>query len=108
MKDTDYWFVFKNNTQNKMFCGNTTGTIGIAAKSAGALTFTDCTIGLLNGWESTDDGATWIQVNTNQTHSKVIKTNSTEATAYSFNFGSASNDSITFLETSGNFEIAYS
>ena len=107
LKDTDYWFVFKNNTQNKMFCGNTTGTIGTAAKSAGALTFTGCTGGLLNGWESTDDGATWIQVNTNQTHSKVIKTNSTEATSYSFNFGSASNDSITFLETSGNFEITY-
>ena len=108
LKDTDYWFVFKNNTQNKMFCGNTTGTIGTAAKYAGTLTFFDCTRDLLNGWESTDDGVTWIQVNTNQTHSKVIKTNSTEATSNNFNFGSVSNDSITFLETSGNFEITYS
>lgn len=108
LKDTDYWFVFKNNTQNKMFCGNTTGTIGTAAKSAGALTFINCTSGLLNGWESTDDGATWIQVNTNQTHSKVIKTNSTDATLNNFNFGSVVHDSITFLETSGNFEITYS
>lgn len=107
LKDTDYWFVFKNNTQNKMFCGNTTGIIGIAAKSAGALTFINCTSGLLNGWKSIDDGATWIQVNTNQTHSKVIKTNTTEATTNSFNFGSVANDSITFLETSGNFEITY-
>ena len=108
LKDTDYWFVFKNNTQNKMFCGNTTGTIGTAAKSAGVLTFINCTRGLLNGWESTDDGATWIQVNTNQTHSKVIKTNSTDATLNNFNFGSAAHDSVTFLETSGNFEITYS
>lgn len=108
LKTTDYWFVFKNNTQNKMFCGNTTGTFGTAAKYAGTLTFFDCTRGLLNGWESTDDGVTWIQVNTNQTHSKVIKTNATEATSNNFNFGSVSNNSITFLETSGNFEITYS
>lgn len=33
--------------------------------------------------------------------------NSTEATSNSFNFGSVANDSITFLETSGNFEITY-
>lgn len=107
LKDTDYWFVFKNNTQNKMFCGNTTGTIGSASNSAGVLTFINCTSGLLNGWESTDDGATWTQVNTNQTHSKTIKTNTTDATSYTFNFGSAAKDSITFLETSGNFEITY-
>lgn len=107
LKDTDYWFVFKNNTQNKMFCGNTTGTFGSAISSAGKLTFINCASGLLNGWESTDDGATWIQVNTNTSHSKNIKTSPTEDTVYNFNFGSVSNDNITFLETSGNFEITY-
>lgn len=107
LKDTDYWFVFKNNTQNKMFCGNTTGTIGTAGDSAGKLAFIDCTSGQLNGWKSTDDGATWTQVNTNTSHSKTVKTSPTEDTSYNFNFGSAAKDSITFLETSGNFEITY-
>ena len=107
LKDTDYWFVFKNNTQNKMFCGNTTGTFGSASSSAGKLIFINCASGLLNGWESTDDGATWIQVNTNTSHSKNIKTSPTEDTVYNFNFGSAAKDIITFLETSGNFEITY-
>ena len=104
LKDTSYWFIAKNETQNKMIAGNTTGAFGSAISSGGVLAFFDCTNGNLNGWVSEDNGTTWTQVNTNTAHYKVIKTNS----ASGYNFGNVALDSITWLETSGNFEITYS
>lgn len=106
LKDADYWFVAKNDTQNIMIAGNTTGAFGSAGNSSGALAFLNCTSGNMNGWISTDGGVSWSQVNTAQVHYKTVKTNTTEGTS-GFNFGSVANDSITFLETSGNFEITY-
>ena len=108
LKTTDYWFVFKNNTQNKMCCGNTTGVFGTAVNSGGILKFVNCIGGKMNGWVSDDNGATWVQVNTDTQHYATIKTHTTDATSHNFNFGSVAHDSITFLETSGNFEITYS
>lgn len=103
LKNTSYWFIAVNETQGKMIAGNTTGAFGSAGESSGIFTFFNCTDGYLNGWVSTDDGTTWTQVNTNNVHYKTIKTN----TASGYNFGSVSNDTITFVETSGNFEITY-
>lgn len=106
LKDTEYWFIAKNETQGKLIAGNTTGTFGNAGASQGALIFYSCTDGNINGWTSADNGATWTQVNTNTRHSQNIKTNATEGNSM-FYFGNAGGDSITWLETSGNFELNY-
>lgn len=103
LKNTDYWFVFKDNTNNTFYAGNTTGAFGSAYMSSGILAFIDCTAGTMNGWKSSD-GQTWEQTDTDETHSKTIKTTSGEKI---FDFGLAANDSITWLETSRNFEITY-
>lgn len=103
LKDKDYWFIFKDNTKNMYFAGNTTATFGEAGMSSGILAFINCTAGNMNGWKSSD-GTTWEQTDTNEIHSKTIKTTSGEKI---FDFGLSANDSITWLETSGNFEITY-
>lgn len=104
LKDKDYWFIANNETQGKMIAGNTTGTFGDAVSSGGILTFTGCTNGTLNGWTSTDDGATWSKVTNNVAHYANVKTNNA---SMGFDFGSQGDDIITFLETSGNFPINY-
>lgn len=103
LKDTDYWFVLKDETQNMYFAGNMTGTFGDAYMSASILTFINCTAGNMNGWKSLD-GKTWEQTDTNEIHSKTIKTTSGEKI---FDFNITAKDSITWLETSGNFNITY-
>lgn len=107
LKDTEYWFIAKNETQNKMIAGNTTGAFGLAGNCGGVLKFASCTDGKMNGWVSTDDGVSWEQVNTNNSHYKTISTEGTGSDTLLFNFGSVINDKITFIETSDNFEISY-
>lgn len=102
LKDASYWFIAKNETQNKLVAGNTTGTFGDAIKSNGALAFSGCTYGKLNGWISTDNGNTWEQVTTDVAHYQTIKTNSP---TNAYNFGTVSGDSFIFIETSENFTI---
>jgi hypothetical protein len=106
LKDTEYWFIAKNETQGKLIAGNTTGTFGNAGASQSVLIFRNCTAGNINGWTSVDNGATWTQVNTNTLHSQNIKTSATEGTSM-FYFGNVANDAITWLETSGNFTLNY-
>lgn len=103
LKDKSYWFIFKDDTMDMYFAGNTTGTFGNATSSGGRLTFTGCTSGKLNGWKSTD-GQTWEQTDTDETHYATIKT--TSGTGI-FDFELGVSDTITWLETSGNFEITY-
>ena len=103
LKDTAYWFIYKDDTMNMYFAGNTTGTFGTAVSSSGILTFTGCTAGKLNGWKSTD-GQTWTQVSANVSHYGTVKTNNA---SMGFDFGFSANDVVTWLETSGNFEITY-
>lgn len=103
LKDKDYWFIFKDDTMNMYFAGNTTGTFGNAAASAGRLAFVGCTTGKLNGWKSTD-GQTWEQTDTDETHYATVKTTNGSGN-FEFNLGVS--DTITWLETSGNFEITY-
>lgn len=112
LKDKSYWFIAKNETQNKLIASNTTGKFGTAGNYSGILKFTGSTGGKMNGWVSTDDGATWTQVNKNDSHYGTVSTNGTTITENTtngvpLNFAHAANDVITFLETSGNFEITY-
>lgn len=106
LKDNNCWFIAKNETQNVLIAGNTTGTFGRAGSSANKLVFLNCSNGKFNGWVSFDHGATWTQVNTNNQHYRNIKTNATDGTS-GFNFGCDAGDYITWLETSGNFSISY-
>ena len=112
LKDTSYWFIAKNETQSKLIAGNTTGTFGTAGNYGGILKFTGSKSGKMNGWVSTDDGATWTQVNKNDTHYGTVGTNGTTITENTnngvpLNFSHVANDVITWLETSGNFEVNY-
>ena len=103
LKDNAYWFIYKDDTMNMYFAGNTTGTFGTATSSGGILTFTGCTAGKLNGWKSTD-GQTWTQVSANVSHYATVKTNNA---SMGFDFGFVANDVVTWFETSGNFDITY-
>ena len=103
LKNNAYWFIFKDDTMNMYFAGNTTGTFGTAGASAYRLAFVGCTTGKLNGWKSTD-GQTWQQTDTDETHYATIKTTSGTG---NFDFELGVSDTITWLETSGNFEITY-
>lgn len=100
LKDKAYWFIARNETQNILVAGNTTGTFGVARYGAGVFKFSECTSGKLNGWVSTDNGTTWTQVTTNITHYQSVSTNDAST---GFNFGTVANDVFTFIETSGNF-----
>lgn len=103
LKDKDYWFIFKDDTMDMYFAGNTTGTFGDATTSAGRLTFTGCAPGKINGWKSAD-GQTWEQTDVDETHYATIKT--TSGTGI-FDFEIGVSDTITWLETSGNFILKY-
>jgi hypothetical protein len=109
LKDTEYWFIAKNETQNKLMAANTTGTFGTAGNYGSLLKIAGCSSGQCNGWISEDNGQTWIKVNENNTHYPTITTDGTGTTNNSskLNFGCQSNDEITFLETSDNFTITY-
>ena len=112
LKDTSYWFIAKNETQSKLIAGNTTGTFGTAGNYGGMLKFAGSTGGKMNGWVSTDDGVTWTQVNKNDSHYGTVGTDGTAITenttsGVALNFAHVANDIITWIETSGNFDIAY-
>lgn len=106
LKDNSYWFVAKNETQNVLIAGNTTGTFGRAGASGNKLVFLDCSNGKFNGWISFDNGATWTQVNTNNQHYRNVKTSTLEGVS-GFNFGCGTGDIFTWIETSDNFVICY-
>ena len=111
LKDTGYWFVYKNESNGNMYCGNYSKGIVEAKKSStsSTLLFTASEAsGKLNGWKSTDDGATWEQVTTNKTtYNTNIATNKTSDTDGGYQFNSQYNDKISWIETSGNFELNY-
>lgn len=104
LKNTEYWFVYRNNTSGNWYCGNITSSFVTAQKNWKNLLEFEATTGTINGWKSTDNGSTWEQVTTNVSTRQYIQTNDTRG----FDFNSEAGDSINFLETSGNFEITYS
>ena len=103
LKNTEYWFVYRNNTSGNWYCGNITSSFVTAQKNWKNLLEFEATTGTINGWKSTDNGSTWEQVTTNVSTHQYIQTNDTRG----FDFNSEAGDSINFLETSGNFEITY-
>lgn len=112
LKDTSYWFIAKNETQGKLIAGNTTGAFGTAGNYGGMLKFSGSTGGKMNGWVSTDDGVTWTQVNKNDSNYGTVGTDGTAITenttsGVALNFAHVANDIITWIETSGNFDITY-
>lgn len=111
LKDAGYWFVYKNENNGNMYCGNYSKGIVEAKKSSstGTLVFTASEAsGKLNGWKSTDDGATWEQVTTNKTvYNTNLVTNKTSDTDGGYQFNSQYNDKISWVETSGNFDLNY-
>lgn len=110
LKSTDYWFVYSNNSSGNWYCGNYSKALSNAFKTdSKILQFTALEGGgKLNGWKSADNGATWEQVTTNRNAWNVnISTNRTSDTDGGYQFNSQWNDDITWLETSGNFEITY-
>ena len=104
LKNTEYWFVYRNNTSGNWYCGNITSSFVTAQKNWKNLLEFEATSGTINGWKSTDNGTTWEQVTTNVSAHQYIPTNDTRG----FDFNSEAGDSIDFIETSGNFEITYS
>lgn len=112
LKSTDYWFVYSNYSNGNWYCGNYSKGLLNAIKVDGTnlLQFTASESGgKINGWKSADNGATWEQVTTNRTAWNVnITTNRTSDTDGGYHFDSAYNDNISWIETSGNFEITYS
>ena len=110
LKSTDYWFVYSNNSNSNWYCGNySKGLLNALKTSNKLLQFTASEGGgKINGWKSADNGTTWEQVTTNRNAWNAnITTNRTSDTDGGYQFNSQYNDSITFLETSGNFEITY-
>lgn len=110
LKSTDYWFVYSNNSNSNWYCGNYSKGLSNALKTDNKiLQFTASESGgKINGWKSADNGVTWEQVTTNRTAWNLnITTNRTSDTDGGYQFNSQYNDSITWLETSGNFEITY-
>ena len=104
LKNTEYWFVYRNNTSGNWYCGNITSSFVTAQKNWKNLLEFEATTGTINGWKSTDNGSTWEQVTTNVSAYQYIPTNDTRG----FDFNSEAGNSIDFIETSGNFEITYS
>ena len=110
LKSTDYWFVYSNNSSGNWYCGNYSKALSNAFKTDNKiLQFTASESGgMINGWKSADNGVTWEQVTTNRTTwSLNITTNRKSDTDGGYQFNSQYNDSITWLETSGNFDITY-
>ena len=111
LKSTDYWFVYSNNSNGNWYCGNYSKGLlnAIKTDSTKLLQFTASeTGGKINGWKSVDNGATWEQVTTSRNVWNVtITTNRASDTDGGYQFNSLYNDDITWLETSGNFEITY-
>lgn len=110
LKDTEYWFVYKNESNGNMYCGNySKGILEALKTSAKLLQFTASESGgKINGWKSTDDGATWEQVTTNKTvWNTTITTNKTSDTDGGYQFDNTYNEKISWIETSGNFDITY-
>ena len=110
LKSTNYWFVYSNNSSGNWYCGNYSKALSNAFKTDNKLLqFTALEgAGKINGWKSVDNGVTWEQVTTNRTAWNLnISTNRASDTDGGYNFNSQWNDDITWLETSGNFELKY-
>ena len=111
LKSTNYWFIYSNNSNGNWYCGNYSKGLlnAFKADSTKLLQFTASEGGgKINGWKSADNGATWEQVTTNRNAWNInITTNRTSDTDGGYQFNSQYNNDITWLETSGNFEITY-
>lgn len=110
LKDTDYWFVYSNDTNGNWYCGNYSKGITEAVKTSAKLLQFNATEsgGKINGWKSTDEGVTWEQVTTDKTMwNTTITTNKKSDTDGGYQFDNTYNEKITWIETSGNFELNY-
>lgn len=110
LKDTDYWFVYKNETNGNMYCGNYSKEITEAVKTGSVLLQFNASEsgGKINGWKSTDNGVTWTQVTTDRTMwNTTITTNKKSDIDGGYMFDNTYNEKITWVETSGNFEITF-
>lgn len=109
LKDAVTWFVYSNDSNGNLYCGNCTTGFSEATKLEGRLIFLATEGGSkINGWKSADNGATWEQVTTNRTAwNTTVTTYRTSDTDGGYFFNSQWGDKISWIETSGNFEIMY-
>lgn len=110
LKSVDTWFVFSNDSTGVWYCGNYSKSFVNAIKSDNKILqfIASESGGKINGWKSTDNGATWEQVTTNRTAwNTTISTNRASDSDGGYQFAPGYNSTITWLETSGNFEITY-
>lgn len=110
LKSVDTWFVFSNDSTGVWYCGNYSKSFVNAIKSDNKILqfIASEGSGKINGWKSTDNGATWEQVTTNRTAwNTTISTNRTSDADGGYQFAPGYNATITWLETSGNFTIEY-
>lgn len=110
LKDTGYWFVVYDKTQDKYFAGNCTKKILRGYKtSAQQLAFTmGASSGTINGWTSTD-GENWTQVTTNKAIYKTsVTTNTNSDTTDKYAFGSNQyNDDIVLIDVWSDSEFSW-
>lgn len=110
LKDTGYWFIYKNETNGNMYCGNySKGIVEALKTSAKLLQFTASESGgKINGWKSMDNGITWTQVTTDRTMwNTTITTNKKSDVDGGYMFDNTYNEKISWIETSGNFALNY-
>lgn len=110
LKDTGYWFVVYDKTQDKYFAGNCNKKILKGYKtSAQQLAFTMvASSGTINGWTSTD-GENWTQVTTNKAIYKAsVTTNTNSDTTDKYAFGSNQyNDDIVLIDVWSDSEFSW-
>lgn len=110
LKDTGYWFVVYDKTQDKYFAGNCNKKILKGYKtSAQQLAFTmGASSGTINGWTSTD-GENWTQVTTNKAIYKAsVTTNTNSDTTDKYAFGNNQyNDDIVLIDVWSDSEFSW-
>ena len=104
LKDTGYWFVYRNLRNNNLYAGNCSSEIYRAYIGTNGILIFSCNnnggVGAyVNGWKSEDNGSTWTKVSENCKAYGNIKTNN------EYNFDSQYMDGVEFVETSENFSI---
>ena len=102
LKDTGYWFVYRNLRNNNLYAGNCSSEIYKAYIASSKILMFSCNNNggsgaYVNGWKSEDNGSTWTKVIENSKVYGTIKTND--------QFESQYMDGIEFIETSENFSI---
>ena len=112
LKDTGYWFVIYDKTQDKYLAGNATKAITRAYKTSAnqlGIGFATGNNGYINGWTSAD-GQTWTQVTTNQPlyGATSATTNQSKETATKYAFGSGQiNDDMVLIDVWSDSEFSW-